>query len=642
MPAPGNVPQYLGTVLLRMIHPNKFATLFAPFDTPVASLDVPKVSLPEVSESAEATSAPQTASAPDPTLPQTTSAPEASAAKAPDKPASPVPQASAVEPSAPEDAPEADNSFGDILSEFEHAHQKRGETLEGTVVSVTPEAIFVDLGRKTDGVLPPNPSISLKPGQKLLVSIRGRDDEGNYLLSTIKVETPRDWTGLEAAFASKATISGHVLEVVKGGLRVDVGVRAFMPASRSGAREAADMEKLVGQDIECRITKLDTASEDVVVDRRVVLEERERAAKQEVFGRLEEGSVVRGTIRTVTEFGAFVDLGGIDGLLHVSDMSWSRGVKPSDVVTPEQQVEVKILKINRENRKISLGLKQLQPDPWVVAAQKYQPGARIHGKVSRVLDFGAFVELEPGIEGLIHVSEMSWTRKNVRAADVVKPNDAVEVVVLGVNPADKRIALGLKQALGDPWEEALKKYPVGAVVEAPVTSLAKFGAFVDLGDGIEGMIHIGDITAEKRLNHPNEALKQGETVKAVVLEADKDRRRLRLGIKQLQPTSIDEYIAEHKAGDKVSGRIMDLSANRARIELGEGVVGHCKLAPQKSAESTANAPKVDVSSLSAMLASKWKSGGGPTAAEGLKVGQVVTCKISNLDASQKRIDLELA
>ena len=535
-----------------------------------------------------------------------------------------------------------DNSFADILSEFEHTHQTRGETMEGTVVSVTPESVFVDLGRKMDGVLPADPSLKLKPGQKLIVSIRGRDDEGNYLLSTIKVETPRDWTGLEAAFASKATISGRVLEVVKGGVRVDVGVRAFMPASRSGAREAADMEKLIGQDIECRITKLDTASEDVVVDRRVVLEERERAAKQEIFGRLQEGAVVHGTVRTVTEFGAFVDLGGIDGLLHVSDMSWSRAVKPSDVVAPEQELDVKILKINRETRKISLGLKQLLPDPWMVAAQKYEPGARIRGKVSRVLDFGAFVELEPGIEGLIHVSEMSWSRKNVRAVDVVKPNEAVEVVVLGVNPAEKRIALGLKQALGDPWEEALKKYPVGTVVEAPITSLAQFGAFVDLGGGIEGMIHIGDITAEKRLGHPNEALKQGETVKAVVLEADKERRRLRLGIKQLQPTSVDEYIAEHKAGDKVSGRIMDLSATKARVELGEGVVGHCKLAPQKAAEASASAPKADVSSLSAMLASKWKSGGGAPVAEGLKVGQVISCKISNLDPSQKRIELELA
>jgi small subunit ribosomal protein S1 len=546
----------------------------------------------------------------------------------------------------PSDSPEvtsADTSFGDILNEFEQSHHAEGVTVEGTVVSVTPDAVFVDIGRKMDGVLQPDPALPLQPGQKMLVSVRGRDGEGNYLLSTIKVETPKDWSALEAAFANRSVIGGRVLEVVKGGLRVDVGVRAFMPASRSGAREQADLENLVGQEIECRITKLDTASEDVVVDRRAVLEERERAAKQEAFEKLQAGEVVRGTVRTVTDFGAFVDLGGVDGLLHVSDMTYARGVKPSDVVSLGQTLDVKILKINRDTRKVSLGLKQLAPDPWTVAAETYQQGSRVKGKVSRVADFGAFVELQPGIEGLIHVSEMSWTRKNVRAADIVKPGDMVEVVVLGVNPADKRIALGLKQALGDPWEEALKKYPVGAVVEAPVTSLAKFGAFVDLGDGIEGMIHIGDISHEKRLNHPSEALKVGEKVRAQVLEADRERRRLRLGMKQLVPTSIDEYIAEHKPGDMVSGRVVDVSATRAKIELGEGVMANCKLAEQKTAEAAASASKADISALSAMLAEKWKS--GPSAAanpSALRAGEVRSFRISNLDADQKRIELEIA
>ena len=546
------------------------------------------------------------------------------------------------DPDSPDNAA-ADNSFADILNEFEHSHHAGGETLEGTVVSVTADSVFVDIGRKMDGVLPVDPAVSLKPGQKLIVSIRGRDAEGNYQLSTIRVDTPKDWSGLEAAFASKSIISGRVLEVIKGGLKVDVGVRAFMPASRSGAREQADLEKLVGQDIECRITKLDTANEDVVVDRRGVLEEREKLAKQEAFEQIQAGHIVKGTVRTVTDFGAFVDIGGVDGLLHVSDMTYSRGVKPSEVVSAGQELEVKILKINRETRKISLGLKQLAPDPWTVAVDKYQPGERIHGKVSRVADFGAFVELEPGIEGLIHVSEMSWTRKNVRAADVVKAGDMVEVVVLGVNAADKRIALGLKQALGDPWEEALKKYPVDSTVEAPITSLAKFGAFVDLGDGIEGMIHIGDISHEKRLNHPNEALKVGESIKAVVLEADKERRRIRLGIKQLIPTSVDEYIAERKVGDTVSGRVVDVSATRAKVELGEGVMAQCKLTEQKAAEAAASSSKADISSLSAMLSQKWKAGPSAAAsAKSLKAGEVRTFRITQIDAAQKRLDLELA
>jgi small subunit ribosomal protein S1 len=542
----------------------------------------------------------------------------------------------------PLESPSSETSFGDILSEFEHSHQQGRETVEGTVVSVTPDAVFVDIGRKMDGLIVPDPARPLKKGDKLLVSIRGRDEQGNYTLSTIKVETPRDWSGLEAAFASKKTIAGTVLEVVKGGLRVDVGVRAFMPASRSGVREQAEMEKLVGQQIECRITKLDTESEDVVVDRRVILEEREKQAKEEAFTRLQEGAIVRGTVRGLMDFGAFVDLGGVDGLLHVSDMSYQRGIKPGDVVTAGESIEVKILKINRETRKIALGLKQLLPDPWTLVPEKYPQASRIKGKVARVADFGAFVELEPGIEGLIHVSEMSWTRKNVKPENIVKVGDQVDVVVLGVNAADKRIALGLKQALGDPWEEALKKYPVGAVAEAPVTSLAKFGAFVDLGDGVEGMIHIGDISKDKRLNHPNEALKVGQKVRAQVLEVDKERRRLRLGIKQLEPTSIDEYIAEHKAGDSVSGRIVDLSANRAKVELGEGVFAACRISEQKAQETAATPQKSDVSSLSAMLAAKWKSGGSAeAAAEQPRAGQIRSFKILSIDPAQKKIELEL-
>jgi small subunit ribosomal protein S1 len=542
-------------------------------------------------------------------------------------------------PDSPEASP-ADTSFGDLLTQFEQSHHSAGERVEGTVVSVTPDGAFVDIGRKMDGMLPPAPE--LKPGIKVLVSIRGRDETGTYLLSTIKVETPRDWTALEAAFAEKRTIGATVLEVVKGGLRVDVGVRAFMPASRSGARELADMEKLVGQQIECRITKLNAAEEDVVVDRRVILEELERVNKEEAFKRLEEGSVVRGKVRSLTDFGAFVDLGGVDGLLHVSDMSYSRGVKPAEVVKPDEEIEVKILKISLESRKISLGLKQLSPDPWTLAVSKYEPGQRIKGKVSRVMDFGAFVELEPGVEGLIHVSEMSWSKRNVRAEDVLKPGEMAEIVILNVNPTDKRIALGLKQALGDPWEDALKKYPVGTTVEAPVSSLAKFGAFVELGDGVEGMIHIADITGEKRLTHPNEVLKQGQTVKAVVLEADKERRRFRLGMKQLEPTSIDEYLAEHKTGEVVSGRVVDVSGKRLKVELGEGVTAFAPVPEQQHKEAAAGAQKADLSSLTAMLSQKWKSGGGTAdTVEAIRAGQVRSFKITQIDAEKKRIELEL-
>ena len=552
----------------------------------------------------------------------------------------PFAEEAASEPSSL-DPSSAEASFADILSEFEQTHHSENGALEGTVVSVTSDGAFVDLGRKTDGFLPPEAAKDLKPGMKLLVSVRGRDDEGNYLLSTIKVEIPKDWSALESAFAEKRAIGGTVTEAVKGGLRVDVGMPAFMPASRSGARDQAEMEKLIGQEIECRIIKLDTDDEDVVVDRRAVLEERERQARQQAFDQLEEGAVVRGTVRSLTDFGAFVDLGGVDGLLHVADMAYARNVRPSDVVQPGEQIEVKILKINRDTRKIGLGLKQLSPDPWSLAAEKYPKHSRIQGKVSRVQDFGAFVELEPGVEGLIHVSEMSWSKKQVRAVDIVKPGEVVEVIILDVSPGAKRIALGLKQALGDPWEDAVKKHSIGSIVEGTISTIAKFGAFLDLGDGIEGMIHIGDISREKRLNHPSDVLKQGEKVKAQVLEIDRERRRFKLGIKQLEPTSIDEYLAEHKIGETVTGRIVDLSPSRAKVELGQGVTAFAKL-PERKQSAAAPTAGADLSALTAMLAQKWKSGGGATAApEAAKAGQIRTFKITALDTAAKRIELEL-
>src|SRR6185437_729899 len=393
--------------------------------------------------------------------------------------------------------PSGDVSFGSILSQFEEGqHDKPGEGVRGTVVSLGPDSVFVDIGRKMDGVLPiekvrdENGAISVRVGDELVVSITGRNQEGNYLLSTLEVARPKDWSAFEKAFADKTPIAGTVTELVKGGLRVDCGVKAFLPASRSGARDQAEIEKLVGQEIQCRIIKLDIADEDVVVDRRVILEEEERKAKDRAFDTLQEGAVLRGVVRSLTDFGAFVDLGGVDGLLHVADMSWTRVTKPSDVVSPGDSIEVKVLKVSPENRRVSLGLKQLAADPWTIALEKLKVGDRVQGKVSRLTDFGAFVELMPGVEGLIHISEMSWTKKIRKPADIVNPDDLVDVVILGVKPAEHRISLGLKQALGDPWEEAERKFAPGTVSEGPVTSLTNFGAFVDLGNGIEGMIHI--------------------------------------------------------------------------------------------------------------------------------------------------------
>jgi small subunit ribosomal protein S1 len=545
-------------------------------------------------------------------------------------------------------------SFGELLSQFEQQHQtdlRTGETLQATVVAVTADKIYVDVGRKMEGVLTPDAVAAagiedLKANDTILVTVTGRDEEGYYLLSTVKVERPRDWSALEQAFNEKRTIGGRVTELVKGGLRVDVGARAFMPASRSGARDQVELEKLVGQEIECRITKLDTAKEDVVVDRRIVIEEQAAKAKAEKFANLNEGDVVRGTVRTVTDFGAFIDIGGFDGLLHVADISWGRVTKPSDVLKPDDSFDVKILKLNRETRKISLGLKQLSPDPWSAAAEKFRVGDRVKGTVSRLTDFGAFIELEPGVDGLIHLSEMSWSKKVRKPSDVLKVGDQVEVVVLAVNIAEHRIGLGLKQALGDPWEEVPKKYPVDSAVEGTVTSLQKFGAFVDLGDGIEGMIHIGDISREKRLDHPNEILKMGQVVRAQVLEVDKGRRRIRLGMKQLEPTSVDEYIAEHKTGEVVSGRLIEVSNGRARVELGEGVFATCRIKEPSSGprEAAGGENRADLSAMTAMLSAKWKAGGGTAsgARDQARPGQIRSFRITMLDPAHKKIEVELA
>lgn len=548
-----------------------------------------------------------------------------------------------------------EHSFADILSEFEQQHHgpKPGEAIPGTVVSITSDSVFVDIGRKIDGVLPidvfrdNNGQLNIKTGDPLLVTITGSDGEGSYTLSTVKVERPKDWSSLERAFAEQRAIAGTVTEVVKGGLRVDVGTPAFLPASRSGAKDQAEIEKLVGQEIQCRIIKLDTAEEDVVVDRRAVLEEAERQARDKRFSELQEGSVHKGTVRSVTDFGAFVDLGGVDGLLHVTDMAWQRVSKPSDLVSPGDAVEVKILKIQPDTRRISLGMKQLMPDPWTLASERFHTGERVQGKVSRLTDFGAFIELLPGVDGLIHVSEMSWSKKIKKPSDILKPGEMVEAVVLGINVPERRISLGLKQALGDPWEEAQKKYQPGTVVEAPVTSLTNFGGFVDLGNGIDGLIHISDITREKRLNHPREALTVGQTVKAVVLELDRERKRIKLGIKQLQPTTADEYIGEHTAGETVTGRIVEVGKGSAKVELGEGVFGDCRI-PEQPAEQTAasgSAPAADLSSLTAMLSAKWKQGVNTAKSvnpERAREGQIRTFRIVNLDPSSKKIEVELA
>ncbi len=548
-------------------------------------------------------------------------------------------------------ASEPMESFDSILSEFERSHSRRsgegGRQISGTVVAVSAEFVFVDIGYKTEGVLPvalfEGAKEMVEPGSKLQVSVKGRNEEGYYELSRLRVEQPKDWSALEQAFADKAIIVGTVTGVVKGGLTVDVGVRAFMPGSRSGARDAGELEGLVGQEIRCRIIKLDSTEEDVVVDRRAVSEEEDRSNKERRYSEIKEGDTVSGTVRSLTDYGAFVDIGGVDGLLHISDIAWSRVEKPTDILTVGQQIDAKVLKIEPSGKRISLGMKQLQPHPWDAVAGKYTAGERVRGKVMRVTDFGAFVELEPGIEGMVHLSEMSWAKKVRKPGDMVKPGDAVEVMILGVNAAERRMSLGLKQTLGDPWAEAPEKFIVGSQVEGPVTTFTKFGAFVQLAEGIEGMIHVSEISGEKRIERPQDVLRAGQVVKAKVLEVDKDKRQLRLSMKQLVPTGLDEYIVEHKVGEVVSGRLIEISEDHGTVELGEGIHASGRLVLEAAAKEQSQAGAVDLSSLSSMLAARWKNGPSATEAkaEPVRAGQVRSFRITMVDRGAKKIKVQL-
>ena len=554
-----------------------------------------------------------------------------------------------------------------MLSAFdrEHTHRAATKQLEGTVVSLSADQVVLDIGYKMEGVLPrsafENNAESVHPGDAFPVSITGRNEEGYYDLSRFRVAQPRDWSGLEHAYAEKIAVSGTVTELIKGGLSVDIGVRAFMPASRSGTRDAAELEALVGQPITCRITKLDVADENVVVDRRVVLEEQARGAMNERRAALKEGDTVTGTVRTLMPYGAFVAIEpGLDGLLHISDISRARVAKPEDVLTVGEQLTLRVLKIDPGSGKISLGLKQLQPEPWETAAERYVAGQRVAGDVTRLMDFGAFVELEPGLEGLIHVSEMAWDRKVSHPSDVLHQGDRVDAIVLSVKPPTAsdagRISLGLKQTLADPWLEVERKFPVGSQIEGPVTKIMNFGAFVQITPGIDGLVHVSEIVADRRINHPRAVLREGQQVKALVLAIDSEKRQIKLSMKQLIPTSIDEYIAEHKVGDRVSGRVVELTASGAVVELGEGIHAalHAKKAgaagaPAAEAAKTSATPSKeaaaapDLSQLSSMLKARWKGNApAPSAApEPLAESQIRTFKITKLAADTKKIEVEL-
>ena len=549
-------------------------------------------------------------------------------------------------------------SFSDIFNAYEKTSNRRtgeegGRQIQGTIVSTDADSAFVDIGFKSEGIIPlinfPPNAEPPKAGDTLLVSVKGRDPDGFYMLSLFRAPKVTDWSGLQQAFADGTPITATVTAVVKGGLRVDVGVDGFIPASRTGTRDAAEMEALVGKEIIAKITKLDVAEEDVVLDRRVITDAEAATLKGQRFSELHEGDRVNGTVRSLTDFGAFVDLGGIDGLLHISDIAWSRIANPSDVLEVGQQLELQVLKVDAEKQKLSLGLKQLQPHPWDSVATTFNAGDRVRGTVTRTTDFGAFVEIAPGVEGLIHLSEMSWSKRIHKATEVMNVGDVIEAVILTLdtNPEARRISLGLKQALGDPWVEVAQRIVPGSVVEGPVASMTKFGAFITIAEGVQGLVHISEITADRRLNHPSDVLRVGEIVKAQVVEIDQTKRQLRLSIKGLVPTGLDEFIEEHEVGDTVTGRVVSVEAQTARVELGEGILVMASLPAAKAPEPAAPAATgtVDLSAFSSMLKDKWESGPSTTTAtktDEIKPGQILSFKITSLDPEAKRLEIAFA
>jgi small subunit ribosomal protein S1 len=474
-------------------------------------------------------------------------------------------------------------SYEHLLEDYsQFAPPAADEVVQGTVLGITAKDVIVDFGYKSEGIVPIDQfqslsgELTVKRGDVVDVMIdRSEHVEGYVLLSHTKAARLRIWDDLEKASNDQLILSGRVLGRVKGGLAVDVGVKAFMPGSQADPRPVHNLDSLIGQDIPVKIIKLNRRRGNVVVSRKLALEEEINSRKSVTLEHLAEGATVVGTVKNLTEYGAFIDLGGIDGLLHVTDMSYGRITHPSELLQVGLDVTVKILKFDRGKERVSLGIKQLEPDPWDTVLERYPVDSRVIGRVVNVTDYGAFVELEAGVEGLIHISEMTWSRRMKHPSKVVKAGDRVEAVVLEVHSKDRRISLGLKQLEPNPWTTIDSRYSVGSVVEGRVRNMTDFGAFIEIEEGIDGLVHVSDLSWTKRVKHPSEILKKGMIVQAVILNIDSSSHRLSLGIKQLQPDSWESYFQNHRVGDTVHGRVCRLASFGAFVELAEGVEGLC-------------------------------------------------------------------
>jgi len=463
-----------------------------------------------------------------------------------------------------------DNSFRNIAE---------GEVVKGTVVKVTPTEVIVDVGFKSEGIIPleefidESGQVTAQPGDTVDVLLeRTEDREGYVVLSREKAEKMKIWDEVEKAFQDRKVVIGRVIERIKGGLAVDIGVRAFLPGSQIDVRPVRNLDALRGQELRMRVIKVNKKRGNIVLSRKVLLEEENAEKKKTTLDTLAEGKQLRGTVKNLTDYGAFIDLGGIDGLLHITDMSWGRVTHPSEVVRVGDDIDVVVLKYDPGTERVSLGHKQLVADPWSASIERYPVGVRVTGKVVSLTDYGAFIELEPGVEGLIHVSEMSWSKRVKHPSKILNVGDAVEAMVLGVDPGARRISLGLKQVETNPWHELAGKYPIGTTITGKVRNLTEFGAFVEVEEGIDGLIHISDM-AWSKIKHPSEVLKKGDTVEAQVLSIDAENQRLSLGLKQLQTGIWREFFDKNKVGEIVEGKVVRLTNFGAFVELADGIEG---------------------------------------------------------------------
>jgi small subunit ribosomal protein S1 len=488
-------------------------------------------------------------------------------------------------------AHETADDFSAALAAFEREQAAEAAAVEaygdklvtGTVIKATDKHLVIDVGLKSEGLVPLEQvldhtgAVKFQPGDVIDVVIEREEPEGGYLVSYERAQRLRVWDVIEKAATDKTPVTGTVVSRVKGGLTVDIGLKAFLPGSQLEIRPVRNLDGYLGQQIEVRVIKLNKKRGNVVVSRKEILEEEQNSKRSTTLAHLGEDAVLTGTVKNLTDYGAFVDLGGIDGLLHITDMSWGRLTHPRDLVNVGDEIQVKVLKFDKDKQRVSLGFKQLTPDPWLDATERYPVGARVKGRVLSVTDYGAFVELEQGIEGLVHLSEMTWSKRLKHPSKLVKPGDEVETVVLSVNPADRRISLGMKQLLDNPWENLTERYPAGTIVEGRVRNLTDFGAFIEIEDGIDGLVHVSNLSWTKRVKHPSEIVKKGEKVKAVVLGVEPQNRRLSLGIKQLQPDVWESFFAAHRVGDIVHGKVLRTAQFGAFVEIAEGVEGLCHI-----------------------------------------------------------------